>query len=63
MIDRTFTEPDLRTMLADAFHVSPDIEPGRWSVSTRHRGRAWEVILEPDHARQVVVVVTAYRLD
>jgi predicted TIM-barrel fold metal-dependent hydrolase len=33
---------------------------GRWVIETRHRGRAWEVIVEPDLERQLLVVVTAY---
>jgi hypothetical protein len=28
---------------------------------TRHEGAAWEIIVEPDHALQLLVVVTAYR--
>ncbi|MBI4608969.1 MAG: hypothetical protein HY726_08175 [Candidatus Rokubacteria bacterium] len=33
---------------------------GRWVIETRHRGKAWEVIVEPDHERRLLVVVTAY---
>jgi hypothetical protein len=29
-------------------------------IETRHARRAWEVIVEPDRARRLVVVVTAY---
>jgi hypothetical protein len=32
----------------------------RWIIETRHRARAWEVIVEPDRERQLLVVVTAY---
>jgi hypothetical protein len=34
---------------------------GRWIVETVHRQESWEIIVEPDHADRVIVVVTAYR--
>lgn len=37
-----------------------DVVEGRGVIETRHRGRAWEVIVEPDWERQLLVVVTAY---
>ena len=60
MVDRKFTEVDVRRMLHVASHLRRDIEPGRWVVITRHRKARWEVILEPDPEAQIVVVVTAY---
>lgn len=63
MVDRDFTEIDVRRMLIVANVLGPDIVPGRWVVASRHRRRAWEVTVEPDAARQVFVVVTAYPLD
>jgi len=62
MMDRGFNEVDLRAMLSDATDYRPDIEPGRFVVDARHEGRDWEVIVEPDSAAQMLVVVTAYPL-
>ncbi len=60
MVDRRFTEVDLRRMLQAATRVRRDIVPGRWVVVTRHQDARWEVIVEPDVEAQVLVVVTAY---
>ena len=48
MVDRRFTEVELRAMLEDASGLGPDVVPGRWVISTRHDDREWEVIVEPD---------------
>jgi hypothetical protein len=60
MDDRRFTELDLRRMLEGATGYRPDVVEGRWVIETRHRRRPWEVIVEPDRERQLLVVVTAY---
>jgi hypothetical protein len=60
MDDRRFTELDLRRMMQHAGGHREDIVEGRWVIETRHRRRAWEVIVEPDQERQLLVVVTAY---
>lgn len=60
MDDRRFTEIDLRRMLERATGYRRDGVEGRWVIETRHRRRAWEVIVEPDGERQLLVVVTAY---
>jgi len=60
MTDRRFTEIDLRRMLERAFDYREDVVEGRWVINARHRGKAWEVIVEPDWERQLLVVVTAY---
>ena len=60
MDDRRFTEIDLRRMLERAIGYRPDAVEGRWSIETRHRRRTWEVIVEPDWERQLLVIVTAY---
>ena len=60
MGDRRFTEIDLRRMLERASGYRPDVVEGRWAIETRHRRSAWEVIVEPDWERQLLVVVTAY---
>lgn len=60
MLDRSFTELDLRQMLEEASSLRRDVEGGRWIVSTHHRRRRWEVVVEPDEAERVIVVITAY---
>jgi hypothetical protein len=63
MADRGFNEVDVRAMLAGATALRPDVVSGRWVAATKLRRRAWEVIVEPDEAAQLLVVVTAYPLD
>ena len=60
MEDRRFTEVDLRRMLEHATGYRRDVAPGRWAVATRHRRRAWEVIIEPLPAEKLLLVITAY---
>jgi hypothetical protein len=60
MNDRRFSEIDLRRMLERALGYREDVVDGRWLIETRHRGKAWEVIVEPDLESQLLVVVTAY---
>jgi hypothetical protein len=62
MPERRFTEVDLRLMLEDAQGFRRDVEEGRWVVWTRHRGRPWEVIVEPDLDSQELWVITAYEV-
>jgi hypothetical protein len=60
MVDRGFTEVDLRAMLGEGIDMTHDIVPGRWVVDTRFRTRPWEVIVEPLHDERIVLVITAY---
>lgn len=60
MGDRRFDEIDLRRMLERATGYREDIVEGRWAIETKHRRRPWEVIVEPDSERLLLVVVTAY---
>ena len=62
MVDRR-SEIDLRSMMASAMRLREDDEPGRWVVETSHESVPWEVIVEPDPADQLLVVITAYRVD
>ena len=32
----------------------------RWVIGARHRRRLWEIVVEPDEAERVLVVITAY---
>jgi hypothetical protein len=47
-------------MLEVARRYREDLVDGRWVIETKHRGRAWEVIVEPDGEEQLLVVITAY---
>lgn len=60
MVDRGFTEVDLRQMFQDATYVRPDVEEGRWTIEARHDGRQWEIVVEPDLPSRLLVVITAY---
>ena len=63
MEDRAFNEIDLRRMLEHATSHRADILEGRFVIDVRHTGRLWEVIVEPDETRQLLVVITAYPLE
>lgn len=60
MLDRGFSELDLRTMLEHPANYKPDIVEGRWVVIASHRRRRWEIIVEPDFGTKRIVVITAY---
>jgi hypothetical protein len=45
-------------MLQRASGHREDIVAGRWVIETRHLGKAWQVIVEPDQEQQLLVVVT-----
>jgi hypothetical protein len=62
MVDRGFSEIDLREMFENAERCREDFVEGRWVIKAGHRGRKWEVVVEPDQAARVLVVVTAYPL-
>jgi hypothetical protein len=47
-------------MLADATRVVSSRHPGRFLATTRHRGKPWGVVLEPDVDDQLLFVVTAF---
>ncbi len=63
MVDRQFTEADLRLMLENATGYRQNQEEGRFVVETRHEGRAWALIVEPSPEDEVLIVVTAYPVD
>lgn len=63
MEDRGFNEVELRRMLEHAPDHHPDITEGRFVIETRHAAQVWEVIVEPDHERHLLVVVTAYPVE
>ncbi|MEW5807504.1 MAG: DUF4258 domain-containing protein [Acidobacteriota bacterium] len=63
MLDRRFTEVELRHMLERASGFQKDIVEGRWVIHTRHRRKRWQVIVEPDYEMKLLVVITAYPLE
>jgi hypothetical protein len=63
MIDRRFSEIDLREMLEDATGYHPDIEEGRLAIETRHGNRKWIVVVEPFEQELKLLVVTAFSID
>jgi len=63
MVDRGFSEVHLRTMIESAEGLHEDEEAGRWVAETWHESRPWEVIVEPDGADQLLVVITAYPIE
>jgi hypothetical protein len=60
MIDRGFSETDLRLMLERATGFRADEDPQRWVIQTSHDKQPWEVIVEPNRAGKILVVVTAF---
>jgi hypothetical protein len=60
MVDRDFSEVDLRRMLEHAERFRVDVVDGRWVVETSHARNRWEVIVEPDEEIRILVVITAY---
>jgi len=60
MVDRDFSEVDLRAMLEEAADFRPDVEEGRWLIETALEGRPWEVIVEPDTTAERLVIITAF---
>jgi hypothetical protein len=60
MVDRGFNEVDLRRMLEYAKGHRRDIVDGHFVIEARHASTPWEVIVEPDPARRLLVVITAY---
>jgi hypothetical protein len=63
MEDRAFNEVDLRRMLEHASGYRADILEGRYVIDVGHVGLAWEVIVEPDDVRELLVVITAYPVE
>ena len=60
MDERGVSESRLRWMLQPVRRVTRSDEPGRFVVEVSVLRARWEVVLEPDFERQVVVIVTVY---
>ena len=63
MVDRGFSEVDLRTMLEDARSIERDVVDGRFAILSNYDGEPWKIILEPDDRLHHLVVVTAYPVE
>ena len=63
MVDRRFSQTDLRIMFQDAVGYRMDEEPGRWVILTNWNGHKWEIIVEPDKQLRCLVLVTAYMVE
>jgi hypothetical protein len=61
MQERYFNEAELRAMLADATDLRPG-RPGRWVAGTRHEGRRWKVVVEPNFTTRFLVAITAFKV-
>ena len=62
MVDRHFSEVDLRLMMEQAIGFRENDQPGRWIVETKHENQPWEIIIEPDYDDRLLVAITAYRV-
>lgn len=60
---RGLGEVELRLMLDSVRLLRSDVVEGRWVAAMKHQGRRWEIVLEPDGERRLLIVVTAYALD
>ena len=60
MMERGVTEVALRAMLKWARSLRPSESEDRFVVEVNHEGRVWEVVVEPDHEHECIVVVTVY---
>ena len=50
-------------LVYNIFGYRKNVVAGRWVIETRRRRRRWEVIVEPDPAAQLLIVITAYPID
>ena len=62
MVQRGFSETDLRTMLPGASAIRPSEEVGRWTAVTSLGPVPWVVVVEPDPDERLLVI-TAYPVD
>ena len=62
MHERTFTELELRAMLDEAEGYRPSITSGRFLIATRRERERWEIVVEPDEREEVLIIVTAYKV-
>lgn len=63
MIDRGFSEADLRVVMADATACRGDDQSIRFTIEAPFDTRRWHIVVEPDRQAKLLVVVTAYAVD
>lgn len=63
MVDRGFTETDLRRMLDGVKVVRRSHVSGRYVVECSRGRRPWHVVVEPDETHRLVLVITAYAVE
>ena len=63
MVDRIFSDVDVRLMLDAANGFYENHEDGRFVIDTTHDRRRWAVIVEPSAHDAVLIVVPAYPID
>jgi elongation factor P--beta-lysine ligase len=60
MVDRGFSETDLRQMIEEATRIEASASHGRFLVTSRFHRTFWIVVVEPDLTTRTIVVITAY---
>ena len=60
MLDRDFTEVELRELLQRATDLQSARQEGRWYVLAQEPRGQWKIVLEPETESKLLVVVTAY---
>jgi hypothetical protein len=60
MAERSFNEVDLRSMLSVATQWRISSTQGRFIISSRLLARDWEIVVEPDEAENLLIIITAY---
>jgi hypothetical protein len=60
--DRGVTTVDVRAMLECAIRLEASATSGRFVVYTRHAGRQWIVIVEPESDTRFLAVVTLFQV-
>ena len=63
VIDSARPHETLYPRIAENLGYKRDVVEGRWVIETRHGRKDWEVIVEPDNAQRLLVVVTAYPVE
>ncbi len=62
MLDRGLSDVDVRLMIEGATGLRQAEHAERWVLTTTHDSRPWVLIVEPDSADEVIVVITAYQV-
>ena len=63
MVQRDFSEIELRTMLHGAHNFENDAVFGRFKIKSKLKGKSWEIIVEPDSIEKLLVIITGYQIE